>query len=693
MAQEQAGKGFRLPWHARAASRVRRTVPVPVSDWRETLRSRLVVAAVLCGTWTVAIEARLVYLQVFQRAAMEARAADQRENTIEPPARRGDIYDRNGNLLAYTVDADSIIADPTEIEKPDLVASSVCAALDHCDAAERAAIARTLRRKGHFAWVARKVSPDEARRIHALEIKGIGFVKESRRFYPKRELLAHVLGYVGLDNVGLGGLESSFDPQIRGKQGRLIIQRDGLRRELMSRVEREPTAGIALELTIDEYLQNIAERELQAGVAEYGATGGSIVVMDPSSGEILALANAPTFNPNIYTRATEVQRRNRAIQDLYEPGSTFKIVTASAALEEGLMTPDDKIDVSAGMIRFGSRQIDDMHRYGILSFTDVIVKSSNVGAIKVGMRLGPERMGRYVSRFGFGQALAPDFRGENAGIVWNPIKLDPGALASVSMGYQVGVTPVQMATAVSSIANGGTLLEPRVVRATIQDGRRTEVPHKALRRTVSERTASQMTAIMEGVVESGTAKAAQIAGYTIAGKTGTAHKVINGAYSPSEYNASFVGFIPSRKPALTIIIVIDSPHGKGYTGGAVAAPIFKRVAEASLRHLGIAPTVNGTPPVLVARGSVEQEVVDVDAVPVGLKPGQGLRDDGVMPDLRGLSAREANRRLTELGMTGQLTGDGFVLDQSPAAGSVAVPGAACVLTLGRQPPQRTGAQQ
>ncbi len=358
------------------------------------------------------------------------------------------------------------------------------------------------------------------------------------------------------------------------------------------------------------------------------------------------------------------------------------------------MTPDDMIDVSAGMIRFGSRQIDDMHRYGILSFTDVIVKSSNVGAIKVGLKLGPERMGRYVSRFGFGQALAPDFRGENAGIVWNPIKLDPGALASVSMGYQVGVTPVQMATAVSSIANGGTLLEPRVVRATIQDGRRTEVAHKALRRTVSERTASQMTAIMEGVVEHGTAKAAQIDGYTIAGKTGTAHKVINGAYSPSEYNASFVGFIPSRKPALTIIVVIDSPHGKGYTGGAVAAPIFKRVAEASLRHLGIAPTVNGNPPVIVAHGSNDDDGR-------GGRRGsrrdsrddQGLRDDSVMPDLRGLSAREANRRLTRLGMTGQLNGDGFVLEQSPAAGSAAVPGTACVLTLGRQPPQRTGAQQ
>ena len=259
-------------------------------------------------------------------------------------------------------------------------------------------------------------------------------------------------------------------------------------------------------------------------------------------------------------------------------------------------------------MRIGSRQIDDVHRYGVLSFTDVIVKSSNVGAIKVGFRLGPERLGRYVSRFGFGQTLVPDFRGENPGIVWSPAKLDAGAVASVSMGYQVGVTPVQMAAAVSSIANGGTLYEPRVVRATIKDGQRIEVPHKALRRTVSERTTSQMTAIMEAVVEEGTGKSARIAGYTVAGKTGTAHKVVNGAYSPSEYNASFVGFVPSRQPALAVVVVIDSPHGKGYFGGAVAAPIFKRVAEASLRHLGIAPTVNGAPPVLVSAALRRQRV-------------------------------------------------------------------------------------
>jgi cell division protein FtsI (penicillin-binding protein 3) len=695
VADEQAGRGFRFPWQGHAASRARRTVPAPISDWRETVRSRLIVGAVLCALWVGAIEARLLYLQVFQHADMVARAARQRQNTIEAPARRGDILDRNGNLLAYTVDADSIIADPTEIGDPDGVAAIICGALDRCDAAETLAIAKNLRRKGQFAWIARKVSPDEERRVRALDIKGIGFFKESRRFYPKRELLAHVLGYVGLDDAGLGGLESAYDVQIRGRAGRVLIQRDARRQALTSYIERESTAGAALELTIDQYLQYIAERALQNGVEEYRAAGGSIVVMDPATGEILALANAPTFNPNAYSRAPESYRRNRAIQDLYEPGSTFKIVTASAALEEGLIGPDDLIDVTAGMMRFGSRQIDDVHRYGVLSFTDVIVKSSNVGAIKVGLRLGPERLGRYVSRFGFGQTLIPDFRGENPGIVWSPARLDPGAVASVSMGYQVGVTPIQMATAVSSIANGGTLYEPRVVRATIKDGQRVEVPHKALRRTVSERTAAQLTAIMEAVVERGTAKSAQIDGYTIAGKTGTAHKVVDGGYSPSEYNASFVGFVPSRKPALTIIVVIDSPHGKGYMGGAVAAPIFKRVAEGALRHLGIAPTVNAPPPVLVAaRGlDVEAPGPQVAILPVNLDVTLDPARAGLMPDLRGLSARDANRALTRLGMTGRLNGDGFVLEQSPAAGSVLVPGSACALTLGRQPLLRTGAPQ
>jgi cell division protein FtsI (penicillin-binding protein 3) len=649
------------------------------------------VGAVLFGVWTVAIEARLIDLQIFQYSALMARAEKQQLRTITAPAERGEILDRTGRVLAYSVDADSVFADPTEVDDPAAVAAAVCHALAECGAADRQAMEKKLRGSGQFAYLQRKVSPDEEQRLRDLKLKGIGFLKESRRYYPNKELAAHVLGYVGLDNVGLAGIESSYDAQVRGREGKLLVQTDARQQRVFSHVERPATEGATLELTIDQILQFTAERELRIGVEENQAAGGSAVIMDPNTGEILAMANYPTFNPNTFARATAEARRNRAVQDLYEPGSTFKIVTASAALEEHVVQPDDPIDTSPGRITFGSRVIRDTHEYGTLAFTDVIVKSSNVGAIKIGMRLGPERLGRYISRFGFGQSIAPDFRGENAGIVWSPDKLNPSALASVSMGYQVGVTAVQMAAAVSSIANGGTLYEPRVVRAVIKDGKRVEVAHKAIRRTVSEATAAELTTMMEQVVERGTAKAARMDGFTIAGMTGTAQKLIDGRYSRSEYNASFVGFIPSRKPALTIIVVIDSPHGNGYYGGTVAAPIFKRIAQESLRHLGIGPTINPLPPVLVARNDGDEMVPQpvsatrtIQSSPV--EAAEPALAGDVMPDLRGLSAREAVRTLTKLGMVARLTGDGFVIDQAPAAGTALGVVESCTLKLGRRVP-------
>ena len=659
-----------------------------LSDWRGTLRSRLLVGAACFGLWTACIEARLVYLQVIKHSEFTVRADRQQFEPITLPAKRGEILDRNGRVLAYSVDADSVVADPSEIENPDTAAALVCGALDDCDARARQAMAQALRRKGRFVYLARKVSPGEARRVRAIELKGVGFLKENRRYYPKKDLAAHVLGYVGVDNTGLAGLESTYDSQIRGRDGRVLVQTDARRHALFSRLERPATAGAGLELTLDLFLQHIAERELRAGVEANRAAAGTAVVMDPNSGEILALANWPTFNPNAFLSFDDMARRNRAVQDLFEPGSTFKVVTASAAIEEQVIAPEDSVDCSPGHITFGSRVIYDMHTYGVLPFTDVIVKSSNVGAIKVGLRLGPERLGRYVSRFGFGQTLAPDFRAENAGIVWNPARLDNSALASVSMGYQIGVTALQMAGAVSSVANGGTLFEPRVVRAFTRDGRRTEVPHKVLRRTVSARTAATLTGIMEGVVERGTAKSAQIEGYTIAGKTGTASKVVDSRYSKSEYYASFVGFVPSRKPALTIIVVIESPHGNGYTGGVVAAPVFQRIAEASLRHLGVAPSIGAQPPVLVARHAPEDEPAGPRPVrvPALLASASEPAQTGLMPDLRGLGARDALRSLTQIGMSARMTGDGFVVAQSPEPGAALVHGAACLLSLGRRPP-------
>ncbi len=669
----------------------RETVPTP-TDWRSTLRARLIVCAVLFGAWTIAVEARLVYLQVYAHASLQALADRQQLKSLKLSPKRGEIFDRNGRLLAYSVDADTIGADPSEIEDPDEAARLVCEVLDDCDARLQRWMAQRLRARGYFVYLARQVSPDAARRVRELDLKGLAFIRESRRYYPKRELAAHVLGFVGVDNKGLGGIESRFDSQIRGREGALLVQADAHQRAMAVREERLPTAGDGLELTIDQHLQHIAERELRAGVEATDAVAGTALVMHPQTGDILALANWPTFNPNAFGDVDPVTRRNRAIQEPYEPGSTFKIVTASAAIEEGVLGPDDPVDCAPGFIKFPGRPaIRDVHRYGVLSFTDVIVKSSNVGAIKAGLQLGPERLARYMARFGFGQRLSPDLPGETAGIVHRPEHLDASALASVSMGYQVAVTPLQMAAAVSAVANGGTLFEPRIVRAFIRNGQREEVAPKPLRQAITPQTAATMTMMMEEVVARGTARAAQIPGFTIAGKTGTAAKLVNGRYSKSEYNASFIGFAPSRRPELAIIVVIDTPRrgpGTHYYGGVAAAPVFKRIAEASLRHLGVPTNLNAPPPVLVARRELDGNDPAPQPIraPAFVEPGVDATPAGLMPDLRGLSAREALRVVTRMGLATRMEGDGFVLEQDPLPGTPIGLGDHSILTLVRRVP-------
>jgi cell division protein FtsI (penicillin-binding protein 3) len=661
----------------------------PAIAWRTTLKRRLAITAGALLLWSGAIEGRLIYLQVFRNADLSARAERQQSRTLSSPAKRGEILDRRGHVLAYSVDAESIVAFPTEIADAPAAVKALCGALD-CTREERQDLVERLARRKAFAYVRRQVAPEQARRVAALQLEGVGFIKENRRYYPNKDLAAHLLGYVGVDNGGLGGIEATYDSLIKGKPGTVLIQTDA-KRHAFSRVEKPPTAGATLELTIDEYLQHIVERELRAGVEANRADGGAALVMDPWTGEILALANWPTFNPNIYRQSREEARRNRAIQDLYEPGSTFKIVTASAALEQHVVTPDDLIDVRGGNIRFGTDVIHDTHDYGVLSFTNVIVKSSNVGAIKVGLKLGPERLSEYVRRFGFGRRASPDFPGETPGIVWDPSKLKDRALARVSMGYQVGITALQMATAASSVANGGELLQPRVVRAVIKDGRRLPVPRKVVGRTINSGVAAELTTIMEKVVEEGTGKGARLPGYTIAGKTGTAAQIVNGHYSTTDYNASFVGFAPSRKPMFTIIVVIDAPHANGHTGGVAAAPVFQKIADAALRHYGVGPTLNAPPPLLVTRreetpheqptsGPADPQAV----VAVGASPS----DSTVVPELTGMSARDALRLLARLGVSTQLHGAGIVVDQRPSAGTAIESGLTATIWLGRQAPAR-----
>lgn len=659
------------------------------TNWRDTLRKRVVVTAALLGLWAVGIEARLTYLQVVDHAHLAALAARQQMRTIDAAAKRGDILDRRGRVLATSVDADSVYAVPSEIGDPKAAAGKLCQALGDCRGRDRLALAERLGQTRPFTYVRRQISPEQAKRIAELNLDGIGFLKESRRFYPNKELAAALIGYVGVDNTGLSGIESTYDLQIRGKKGTILIQTDA-RRHAFSRFERPPTTGSTVELTIDEYLQHVAERELAAGVAENRANGGTAIIMNPRTGEILAMANVPTFNPNAYRDFDDADRRNRAVQDVYEPGSTFKIVTASAAIEEKVMPIDSFIDTSPGVIHISGRPKPvteaSHHNYGVLSFTDVIVRSSNIGAIKIGFRVGTERLGRYVARFGFGHPVSPDFPGESPGIVWAPEKWTESALASVSMGYQVSVTALQMLTAASSVANGGEMVEPRVVRAVYRDNRRYAVQPRVVRRTITPDTAAALTSIMEGVVSNphGTATRAQIPGYTIAGKTGTAAKLVNGHYSTVDYNASFVGFVPSRNPEIAIIVVTDSPHVYPNTGGFVSAPVFKRIAEATLRYMGVPPSIDPAPPVLIA--PVETATVAAAESQTPPEPVVSLVTDqgpAAVPDLRGMSARDAIRRIVKIGMTPHVAGDGFVVSQDPQPGSPIEPGSPCRLVLKR----------
>ncbi|MBK5296283.1 MAG: transpeptidase family protein [Vicinamibacteria bacterium] len=651
--------------------------------WRATVRRRLVVVAVIFATWSAAVQARLVWLQVHEHDHFVQKAERQQSRTLTLPAMRGTITDREGRMLATSADADTVFAVPTEIDDPSTTARKLCQVLVGCPSSkdQNAQLVERLSKRRAFTYVKRHVSPEEAAAVVALKLDGVGLRKESRRFYPMRELMAGVLGYVGFDNKGLAGIEQQYNDIIRGKDGQALVYTDA-KRHAFDSVNVPPTAGSSIELTIDAALQHVVERELARGVAEHRAASGVAIVMDPWTGEVLAMASVPTFNPNTFSEANEDDRRNLGVTYIYEPGSTFKTFTASAVLQERLLTPESPIDCAPGYITIGSRRVNDTHRYGVLSFTDVIIKSSNVGAIKAGFRVGTEQMQRYVRRFGFGTRLSPDLPGEQAGIVWN--ELNASALASVSMGYQIGVTPLQMATAVSSIANGGQLMRPRLVRAFWNGGTRRAVAPEVIRRTVTPETAATLTTIMEGVVDRGTAKTARIEGYTIAAKTGTAAKLDNGAYSKQKYNSSIVGFFPSRKPAITVIVVIDTPRVGGYYGGVVAGPVFKHIVEAAIQHIGLPRTINPEQPVMVARHAA-QPVTPVAYGPGAVLPaGAASSRDGVMPDLRGLSARTAVRTLARAGFTPRLAGQGVVTAQDPMAGTPLDPGTSVRLWLDRE---------
>ncbi len=379
----------------------------PAPDWRVALKGRLLVLVALLGLWVGGIETRLVFLQVVEHSDLVARAERQQQHSVPAPAMRGDILDRHGRVLATSADADSIYAVPSEIDDADRAATQLCGALQDCTPKERKALAERLGRSKNFAYVRRQVSPNEAKRVAALNLDGIGFFKESKRFYPNKELAANLLGYVGLDNGGLGGVESTYDSQIRGKPGTILVHTDA-KRHAFSRFEKPPTTGASIELTIDQYLQHVAERELHAGVLANHAAGGSAIIMNPHTGEILAMANEPTFNPNDYRDSEETERRNRAVQDLYEPGSTFKVVTASAAIEEKVMPIDTMIDINPGRSASPGGRKPVTRRSTQLRRAVVRQRHCPIEQRRRDQdrsaESAPMRMSKYVSLFGFGRS-------------------------------------------------------------------------------------------------------------------------------------------------------------------------------------------------------------------------------------------------------------------------------------------------
>jgi cell division protein FtsI (penicillin-binding protein 3) len=638
------------------------------------------------AAWAAAVEGRFAYLQTVDHEWLLNEADNRQQRSIPDFAKRGEIVDRNGQILAYSVEADTVFAIPTAIKKPVETADKLCRVLTDCTPDFRALMLKIFTSKKAFGYVRRQVTPDEAAAVASLKLTGIGLRSETKRFYPKKELGAHLVGFVNIDSAGLGGVEKAFNKYIKGVDGMSLVQVDAHQQTVQSRVERASVPGGTVELSIDQYVQYIAERELAAGIAKFNAKGGSVVVMDPSNGEILAEANFPTFNPNFAGQAAPEQRTNRAIENVYEPGSTFKMVTVSAAIEEGVFKPGEIIDTNPGVITIpGRKPITEAkgHNYGALSFEDVLVHSSNVGAIKIGLKVGAERMERYIRRFGFGQISGNELSGESRGQVQPLTRLNESSLASMSMGYEVSVTPLQMAAAVSAVANGGTLYEPHVVRAVIQNGVRKVIAPKPVRRTINENTAAELTTIMERVVSEkiGTGNLAQIDGYQVAGKTGTAAKIVNGLYSHTDYNVSFAGFVPSRSPRLAILVMIDTPRNGSPYGGSVAAPIWKNIAEATLRQLGVPRTINPIPPLLIrsASSGIDMPLVNAPVAPMVTEAG-GMP---LVPDVRGLSAREAIRVLTRAGLAAHIAGTGVVAVQLPEAGSPLERGASITLQLKR----------
>ena len=689
---------------------------IKASPWDST--RRLYALSAILVLWTGAISLRLLDLQVLHFGDLTQRAQRQQQRTIEVSPRRGIIYDRNGHELAMSIMVDSVFAVPAEI--PDQAGTAaLLGRILNVDARELLA---RMKASHAFCWVARKVDADLAARVRALNLKGVYFQKEPKRFYPKRELAAQVMGYVGMDDEGLGGIEREYDERLRGMPGKMLISMDA-RRHWFGRVERQPDPGQNVVLTIDQNIQYIAERELQTAMEQTKAVAGTIIVTNPHTGEVLALANRPTFNPNTFNKVPTAYLKNHAVSDVYEPGSTFKMVTVAAALEEKLTRPDEMVDCQMGAIVVGGMRIRDHEKFGVIPVTDIIVHSSDVGAIKLGLRLGEERFDHYIRAFGFGTQTGVELPGETRGLAKPVSRWSKVSIGAISMGQEIGISAIQLAGLVSTIANDGVWQAPHIVAAP--QGVLREVasqpdgtPPAEQRRVISNLTAAQMKMMLQQVVLRGTGRKAQLDGFSAAGKTGTAQKVdpSTGAYSRTKYIGSFAGFAPINNPALTVVVILDSAVGL-HQGGQVCAPVFQRVMQQALEYLNVPhdtdvkavralltklkeSDLDESSPDRLA-GRLEMAVADMPAAQpaaastnaaaeapapaaapaqAGLVPVSGtvvmdVESGGlVVPSLIGKPVRAAVELAQETGFEIDVIGDGLAREQAPAPGARIAPG-------------------
>ncbi len=640
----------------------------------KAIRCRITGFVVLFVLLAATLIGRAFYLQVLCADEWRERAVGQHQKIIRLTPQRGAIYDSDGEPLALSLEADSFYLDPTrmrlELNVPvtngayRTYAEDLARVLD-LDPAE---MLHKMQQDRRFVWLRRHVTREQARRVEALAVPGVDGIKEHKRWYPNGKLAGQVVGFSGVDNQGLEGLERYYNSILAGGERYLVTRKDATGRSFgSSRHVVKGKVGRDIYLSIDKVIQHIAERELKKAVVGTGARFGTALVMEPHSGGILAMTTYPDYDPNDFGRYSAGQRRNRIICDTYEPGSTFKLFTIAAALEEGVVNPDTRIDCGRGAYKVGGKIIHDYKAMEVLPVKDVIKYSSNIGVARIAERVGIERFHHYLRQFGFGVQTGVDFDGEADGILHPASRWFPIDLAAVAFGQGVTTTPLQLGQALCAVVNGGELVVPHLVEKIVDhtNDQTTVVARKVKRRVISAQTAAALREMMVGVTTGGTGTRAQVPGFTVGGKTGTAQKVdtVTGGYSPDKFVSSFAGFAPADEPCLVVLITLDEPGGDAY-GGLLAAPVFAQIVEQSLRYLHVPRTHN----VATVATQPEPEAAVTPFTALGPRLLQVDSESGVMPDFVGMSARQVLQVMETTDLNIHIEGYGRVVEQTPAAG-------------------------